>query len=201
MPQVLLLHANEVGAAQWDALFTWLEGRGYRFAGADEVLADPAFTAPHRFVAGPGGSLWYRLRRERGSEKAREPVTALLARAGGGVEPRRPRGVLRGLRRRRRVRLPERAHPRPAGRPRPLPGALPDAAAMGTLTLEPLDVREAWGAEASVLGDALPSRTHGISVAARWTLLKADGSSATGLTLIVLTAAPAGWVIVHDASM
>ena len=40
VPQILLLHANEVGAAQWDRLFTWLEARGYRFATADEVLAD-----------------------------------------------------------------------------------------------------------------------------------------------------------------
>ena len=34
-PQILLLHANEVGAAQWDALFTWMKGRGFRFATPD----------------------------------------------------------------------------------------------------------------------------------------------------------------------
>ena len=30
-PQVILLHGNEVNTAQWDALFTWLEGCGFRF--------------------------------------------------------------------------------------------------------------------------------------------------------------------------
>jgi len=45
-PQILLLHANAVGAAQWDALFAWLEGTGHRFATADEVLADSAFALP-----------------------------------------------------------------------------------------------------------------------------------------------------------
>jgi uncharacterized protein (TIGR02246 family) len=201
VPQVLLLHANEVGAAQWDALFTWLEGRGFRFAGADEVMADAAINAPHRFVAGPGGSLWFRLRRERGSEKAREQVTALLreqaaAWSRGDLEAFcaayaddavfvSPSGITRG-----RQAVLERYRAR-----------YTDAVGMGTLTLEPLDLREAWGAETSVLGDALPSRTHGISVAARWTLLKADGSSATGLTLIVFQRRAGAWVIVHDASM
>ena len=180
MPQVLLLHANEVGAAQWDALFTWLEGRGFRFAAADEVMADAAITAPHRFVAGPGGSLWFRLRRERGSEKAREQVATLLreqaaAWSRGDLEAFcaayaedavfvSPSGLTRG---RQAVldRYRARYH---------------DAAAMGTLTLEPLDVREGWGAEVSLLGDALPSRTHAVSVVARWTLAKADGPRPPG---------------------
>ncbi len=72
---------------------------------------------------------------------------------------------------------------------------------MGTLTLEPLDVREAWGNEVSALGDALPSRTHGVTIAARWTLVKADGTEATGLTLLVLHRRAGGWAIVQDASM
>ncbi|HEV7784787.1 MAG TPA: polysaccharide deacetylase family protein, partial [Thermoanaerobaculia bacterium] len=50
VPQILLLHANEVGTAQWDRLFTWLEGRGYRFAKADEVLADAVFKEDPRYV-------------------------------------------------------------------------------------------------------------------------------------------------------
>lgn len=201
VPQVLLLHANEVGAAQWDALFTWLEGRGFRFAGADEVMSDAAITAPHRFVAGPGGSLWFRLRRERGGEKAREQVTALLRDQAAAWS----RGDLEAF---CAVYADDAVFVSPSGLTRGRQAVLDryrarytDAAAMGTLTLEPLDVREAWGAEASVLGDALPSRTHGISVAARWTLVKSDGSSATGLTLIVFHRRAGAWVIVHDASM
>ena len=42
-PQVLLIHANGVGAANWDAMFTWLAAHGHRFATADEVLADDTF--------------------------------------------------------------------------------------------------------------------------------------------------------------
>jgi peptidoglycan-N-acetylglucosamine deacetylase len=42
-PQVLLIHANAVGAANWDAMFTWLAAHGHRFAPADEVLADETF--------------------------------------------------------------------------------------------------------------------------------------------------------------
>lgn len=65
VPQVLMLHANEVGAAQWPALLDHLQRRGYRFARADEVLADPAYAEPHRFVAKEGPILWERLAAER----------------------------------------------------------------------------------------------------------------------------------------
>jgi peptidoglycan/xylan/chitin deacetylase (PgdA/CDA1 family) len=44
-PQILLLHANEVGAANWDALFTWLAATGHRFAPAGEVMTDAVFAA------------------------------------------------------------------------------------------------------------------------------------------------------------
>ena len=201
VPQVLLLHANEVGAAQWDALFAWLEARGYRFAPADEVMADPAITAPHRYVNGPGGSLWYRLARERDSNKARAQVAALLDQQAAAWN----RGDLAafcsayaddavflgqsGLTRGREAVLERyREH-------------YPTTAAMGTLTLETLEMREAWGNEASLLGDAVPSRTHGVSVAARWTLRTADGGERSGLTLLVLLRRSGRWVIVQDASM
>lgn len=71
VPQVLLLHANEIGTAQWDALFTHLEQRGYRFAAADEVLADPAFSEPYRFVAKANPTLWERLAEEREARRER----------------------------------------------------------------------------------------------------------------------------------
>ena len=72
VPQVLMLHANEVGAAQWPALLRHLERQGYRFARADEVLADPAYAEPHRFLAKEGPILWERLAEEREERQARE---------------------------------------------------------------------------------------------------------------------------------
>ncbi len=200
-PQVLLLHANEVGAAQWDALFTWIEGRGFRFATADEVMADAAVTTPHHVVSGPGGSQWYRLRREQGSEKARAAVAEVLqqqtaAWSHGDLEAFcsayaddavfvSPSGLTEGRqavldRYRKRYTTP---------------------AEMGTLSLETIEVREAWGSEATVFGDAVPSRTHGVSVVARWTLHRADGSESSGLTLLVFHRVAGKWVIVQDASM
>lgn len=62
----------------------------------------------------------------------------------------------------------------------------PDAAAMGKLTLEPIDVREA--------GDA-------VTVAARWTLTYPDRPAATGHTLIVFVRREGRWLLVQDASM
>lgn len=61
----------------------------------------------------------------------------------------------------------------------------PDAAAMGRLTLEVLEVR----AGADVAG-----------VAARWTLSYDDRPEATGLTLLVFRRAADTWQIVQDAS-
>lgn len=201
VPQVLLLHANEVGSAQWDALFSWLSARGYRFATADVVLADPALAPTHRFVNAYGGSLWHRVQRERQSEKARAAVAAALAEQSaawsrGDIEAFcsiyaedalfiTPNGVTRG-----RQAVLDRYR-----------GRYPDAAAMGTLALEPIEVREAWGNEVSPFGDAVPSRTHGVSVAARWTLRRADGTESSGLTLIVFHRQGGRWVIVQDASM
>ena len=78
VPQILLLHANSVGVAQWDRLFTWLEHTGHRFATADEVLADSAFAAPHAYVGRYGCSLWYRLLDGRRRAKAQVAVRQLL---------------------------------------------------------------------------------------------------------------------------
>ncbi len=77
-PQILLIHANAVGAAQWDALFTWMKGRGFRFATADEVLADAAFAEAPAFLGRYGGSLWDRIRHVRRQAAAREQIATLL---------------------------------------------------------------------------------------------------------------------------
>ena len=204
VPQILLLHANEVGAAQWDRLFTWLEEHGYRFAGADEVLADPAFDRPHRYVSHFGSSLWDRLAAEQGAEKALEEVRELIrtqveawnrgdleAFTSGYAEDAAflsPSGLTRG-----RGEVLARYRKR-----------YPDRRAMGRLSLEPIEMRPAAGTEFTALGGARPSRVHGVSVAARWEIAYPDEPGkepASGLTLIVFRRTRDGWEIVQDASM
>ena len=201
VPQILLLHANEVGSAQWDALFAWIESRGYRFAPVDEVLADAAIATPHRYVNEPGGSLWYHVAHERQEAKAREQVTQLLEAQAGAWN----RGNLEEF---CAVYAEDAAFLTPSGLTRGRQAVLeryqsryPTRDAMGDLALAPIEFRETWGNEATLLGDAVPSRVHGVSVAARWTLRAADGSERTGLTLLVFLRRDGRWLIVQDASM
>lgn len=62
----------------------------------------------------------------------------------------------------------------------------PTAAAMGKLTLAPVDVR--------ATGEA-------VSVAAKWTLEYPDKPAATGHTVVIFVRRNGVWQIVHDASM
>ena len=204
VPQILLLHANEVGAAQWDRLFTWLEARGYRFASADEVLADPAFADDPRYVAPSGFGLWDRIAAARRAQDARSAVEALLkvqsdAWNRGDLDTftsvyaedasfLSPTGLTQG-----RHQVLERYRRR-----------YPDRKAMGLLTLEVLEARPVQGVEFTALGDARPGRVHGLSVAARWRLSypdQPDKKTAEGLTLLVLRRRGDSWEIVQDASM
>jgi peptidoglycan-N-acetylglucosamine deacetylase len=201
VPEILLLHAGEVGAAQWDRLFTWLRSEGFRFATADEVLSDPVFAEAPRYVGPYGFGLWDRILHERRVAEAIEAVTVLLreqaeAWSRGDLEAFvsayaedavfvSPSGLTRG-----RDEVLERYRKR-----------YPDAAAMGRLTLEVLETRAASGAEVSMLGDAVPSRVHAVSVVARWTLAYPEGELANGLTLLVLQPRGDRWLIVQDASM
>lgn len=205
-PQILLLHANEVGAAQWDALFAWIAARGHRFAGVEEALADSAYAEPCDFVSRYGGSLWFRIADCRRRESARAAVAALLAEQAaawnrGHLEAFcsvyaedatfvSPSGVSRG-----RGTILERYRAKYA-----------DRAAMGTLALEVLEGRPAAGPEVSMLGDAVPGRIHAFTVVARWTLSYPEGAGGaaatrTGTTLLVLHRGPDGWRIVQDASL
>ncbi|MGE0640582.1 MAG: SgcJ/EcaC family oxidoreductase [Thermoanaerobaculia bacterium] len=202
VPQILLLHGTAIGAAEWDRLFTWLEGEGFRFASADEVLADPAYERPPHFLGPRGPGLWDRIVDERRRQEADAAVRALLenqvaAWNRGDLEAFvaayadealfvSPSGVTRGsgevlARYRRRY---------------------PDGKAMGRLRLELSDVRLTAGGEVSMLGDAVPGRVHGARVLARWTLTRDDGAPArSGPTLIVLERRDGTWRIVEDASM
>jgi pimeloyl-ACP methyl ester carboxylesterase/ketosteroid isomerase-like protein len=202
VPQVLLLHANAVGAAQWDALFTWLEESGHRFAAADEVLADPAFAEPHRYLSRYGSGLWARIDAERGAREAREEVIAMLRRQSedwnrGDLTAfcsvyaddatfLGTTGVFQG-----KEAILERYRKRYGT----------DPASMGTLSFDIIEARPAAGTEVSLLGDAVPGGVHSVSVAARWHLRYADKPEASGLTLVVLRRQGKNWMIVQDASM
>ncbi|MBZ5590233.1 MAG: polysaccharide deacetylase family protein [Acidobacteriia bacterium] len=201
VPQVLLLHANAIGAAQWDAAFTWLSRRGYRFAGVDEVMADSALASPPRFVAGAGGTVWERVASARGSDAARAHVTALLQEQAaawnrGDLDAfcavydedavfLTPSGLARG-----RQAVLERYRTR-----------YPTTEAMGALTLEPIEFRDAGGIGVDPAGGLGPDKPEGLSLVARWTLRTSDGTLRTGLTLLVLHRRGETWRIVQDASM
>jgi peptidoglycan/xylan/chitin deacetylase (PgdA/CDA1 family) len=204
VPQILLLHANEVGAAQWDRLFTWLEERGYRFAKADEVLADDAFQDPPRYVGDAGFGLWDRLVALRRIKDAQTGVETLLKTQSdawnrGDLDTftsvyaedasfLSPTGLTQG-----RQQVLERYRRR-----------YPDRKAMGSLSLDVIEVRPAQGIEFTALGDARPSRVQGLSVAARWRLAYPDQpekKTAEGLTLLVLRRHGDSWEIIQDASM
>jgi uncharacterized protein (TIGR02246 family) len=68
----------------------------------------------------------------------------------------------------------------------------PDKAAMGTLSLEPIETRLAPAREAGAV--------LAVTIAARWTLSYPDKPAATGFTLLVLHRVGARWLIVQDAS-
>ncbi|HKQ63265.1 MAG TPA: SgcJ/EcaC family oxidoreductase [Candidatus Polarisedimenticolaceae bacterium] len=201
LPQILLLHANAVGAAQWDRLFTWLESTGHRFATADDVLADAVFQEPHDYAGGAGFGLWDRLREARLAREARSDVERLLAEQSaawnrGDVEAFcsvyvddalfvSPSGLTRG-----RNEIQARYKKK-----------YPDRAAMGTLTLEIVEFQPLSGNEVSLLGDEAPGGLHAAIATARWRLTYPDREPASGLTLLVFRRHGDAWMIVEDASM
>ena len=200
-PQILLLHANAIGAAEWGRLFEWLEGTGHRFARADEVLAEPLLADPPAIVAPRGYGTWDRLWQQRNEDEAREGATAVLttqaeAWNAGDLEAfctvyasdasyLSPAGITRG-----RQAILERYRER-----------FPDRGAMGTLSFEVVETRPAAGVEVTMLGDAAPGRVHGVSIVARWRLEYPDRDAAEGLTLIVLRRRGDAWEMVQDASL
>jgi peptidoglycan/xylan/chitin deacetylase (PgdA/CDA1 family) len=57
IPQVLLLHANEINADHLDDVARTIRARGYRFVSLSEALADSAYRRPDTYV-GPAGMSW-----------------------------------------------------------------------------------------------------------------------------------------------
>ncbi len=48
--QILLLHANELNADNFDALIGAIQGHGYRFITLEEALTDPVYRFPERYA-------------------------------------------------------------------------------------------------------------------------------------------------------
>ncbi len=57
IPQVVLLHDDELNAENLDAVLKILEARGYKFVTLDEAMADPAYATANLYV-GSAGISW-----------------------------------------------------------------------------------------------------------------------------------------------
>jgi peptidoglycan/xylan/chitin deacetylase (PgdA/CDA1 family) len=62
IPQVLLIHDNQLNTECLDALLTKLEHRGYKFASLDQAMSDPAYATPDNYVGATGISWLLRWR-------------------------------------------------------------------------------------------------------------------------------------------
>jgi peptidoglycan/xylan/chitin deacetylase (PgdA/CDA1 family)/ketosteroid isomerase-like protein len=204
VPQVLLLHANAIGSAEWDELFTWFSNNGYVFVDADKALEDPVFDQLPVYVGSRGPGLWYRIEAVREYEEAVAAVEEILERQQsawnvGDFETFTSfysddtlfissTGATRG-----RDEVLARYYER-----------YPDPETRGALTFTIVDIRLMSGFETTPLGDSVPSRIHGASVAAQWQLERGrtdQRETLTGMTLLVLQPTHDGWKIVQDASL
>lgn len=70
LPQVLLLHANELNAAAYVDLVEGIRRRGYRFVGLDEAMADPAYGRADGYTGRYGPSWLHRWAMAVGKPKA-----------------------------------------------------------------------------------------------------------------------------------
>src|SRR5215831_10349670 len=57
IPQIFLMHDNQINTETLDELLRFLEKRGYQFVTLDEALGDPAYATPDRFI-GTAGISW-----------------------------------------------------------------------------------------------------------------------------------------------
>ncbi len=62
IPQILLIHANDLHTDALDALLGVIERRGYRFVTLSEAMKDPAYKTPDQFVGTSGPSWLHRWR-------------------------------------------------------------------------------------------------------------------------------------------
>ena len=179
----------------------WLEQTGHDFARVDDVLSEPTLADPPAVVAPYGYGAWDRLWQQQGEARAREAAAEVLATQAKAWNA----GDLEAF---CAVYSDDAVYVSSAGLTRGKEAILerykerfPDRAAMGSLRFEIVETRPAAGVEFTLLGDAAPSRVHGISAIARWHLTYPDREAAEGLTLIVLRRRGGEWKMVQDASL
>lgn len=89
VPQILMVHANELNADSLADLVTAIRSRGYRFVTLDEAVADPAYLRPDGYFGELGTSWIHRWARAENRPEAffhAEPVTARWVKKLAGVE-------------------------------------------------------------------------------------------------------------------
>jgi peptidoglycan-N-acetylglucosamine deacetylase len=76
IPQILLIHANQLNADMMPSLLDMFRRRGYRFVTLSKALEHPAYRLPDDY-AGTGGFSWiHRWSRTRGMPNKGEPEPA-----------------------------------------------------------------------------------------------------------------------------
>jgi hypothetical protein len=76
IPQVLLLHANQLNADLMPELIRMFRARGYEFVTLDRALADPAYRLPDEYVGRNGFSWIHRWSMTKGLAAKGEPEPA-----------------------------------------------------------------------------------------------------------------------------
>ena len=86
IPQIFLIHANDINADYLDRMLARLSERGYRFVSLDEAMRDPAYAGKEEYVGATGISWFHRWRMS-------------LAKADRSrIEPDPPRWIIDGYR-------------------------------------------------------------------------------------------------------
>ena len=73
IPQVLLIHANQMNADMMPELLGMFRSRGYRFVSLTAALADPAYRSPEEYVGRAGTSWLHRWSSTKGMAPKAEP--------------------------------------------------------------------------------------------------------------------------------
>ena len=204
VPQVMLLHANSVGAAQWDELFSWMRTQGYTFVSVNDVMSDPAYSVTHHFVGSYGHSLWDRLRAQRQNKAAKKAIVELLQQQADDWN----RGDLKAF---TEVYADDAAFLSPSGLKQGRLAILSryrkkydTPAKRGQLSLQVVETRIVRGPEFTREQDAVLGRIQGASTILRWhikPLTKAGLGRAKGYSLVTWRRTVHGWRIEQDASM
>lgn len=199
-PQILLLHANGVGADHIDALLAWLKATGHRFVGPDDVLRDAAFDLRHEYVGPFGMSLWWRLKVTRGLAAEEKAIRALLQGSVGAWN----RGDLDAF---TAVYADEArfvtATALTVGRSEVLARyrrRYPDRAAMGSLRIDITHVSLLPNVAITVYDNVEPVAPNVATVIGRWHIKRASGEELQGATTLVLHKRRGKWLIVEDHS-